>query len=225
MKPRPHSIFMFSAILPFATMAFAQEPDPNPSSSTPNSTGEMQQAEQAVTSETHSTRETINSQTQQAPEMDGSAASQPSEAQPPDNTGAISSEFSSSGSTHTERRSKSSSTTISADRTQDNDRRWRNDFPAPPDEAMFGRWTLGEENGDTCTIQLQNLSWFGGYKAYVPVGCPDGFFSAARWVISGNRLLITDTDNRVVGSFWPAGPDRWSGRRASDGARLYLNRR
>ncbi|MFC3551319.1 AprI/Inh family metalloprotease inhibitor [Lysobacter cavernae] len=90
---------------------------------------------------------------------------------------------------------------------------------------MFGRWTLGEENGDTCTVELQNFSWFGGYKAYMPAGCPKDFFSANRWVISGNRLLITDSDNRVVGSFSPAGPDRWSGRRASDGARLYLNRR
>jgi hypothetical protein len=58
------------------------------------------------------------------------------------------------------------------------------------DSDLFGSWTLGQENGNTCSIELKNIEWFGGYGAYVPAGCPDGFFSANRWVLSGNQLLL-----------------------------------
>ena len=93
------------------------------------------------------------------------------------------------------------------------------------DSDLFGSWTLGQENGNTCTIELKNSEWFGGYSAYVPAGCPDGFFSANRWVLSGNQLLLTDTNNTVFGRFRASGGGRWSGFRESDGARLYLNPR
>lgn len=91
------------------------------------------------------------------------------------------------------------------------------------DSDLFGSWTLGQENGNTCTIELKNMEWFGGYSAYVPAGCPDGFFSANRWVLSGNQLLLTDTSNTVFGRFRASGGGRWTGYRESDGARLYLN--
>lgn len=91
------------------------------------------------------------------------------------------------------------------------------------DDDLFGSWTLGQENGSTCTIELRNSEWFGGYSAYVPAGCPDGFFSANRWVLSGDELLLTDTSNTVFGRFRTSGGGRWSGVRESDGARLYLN--
>ncbi|KKD57280.1 hypothetical protein VM57_10850 [Stenotrophomonas maltophilia] len=91
------------------------------------------------------------------------------------------------------------------------------------DSDLFGSWTLGQENGNTCSIELKNIEWFGGYSAYVPAGCPDGFFSANRWVLSGNQLLLTDTSNTVFGRFRASGGGRWTGYRESDGARLYLN--
>lgn len=95
---------------------------------------------------------------------------------------------------------------------------------APPTEAMAGRWTLAEDGGDTCSIELRQTQWFGGHSAYVPAGCPRDFFDANRWVMAGNQLQLTDTGNRVIGRFWAAGPDRWAGRRESDGAKVYLNR-
>jgi hypothetical protein len=57
----------------------------------------------------------------------------------------------------------------------------------------------------------------------VPAGCPDGFFSANRWVLSGDQLLLTDTSNTVFGRFSFSGGGRWSGSRKSDGVRAYLN--
>lgn len=97
----------------------------------------------------------------------------------------------------------------------------------PPinDSDLFGDWTLGQENGSSCTITLKDSQWFGGCGAWVPAGCPDGFYPVDRWLLSGNQLLLTDTNNQVIGRFRPSGGGRWSGRRESDGTRIYLNPR
>lgn len=130
------------------------------------------------------------------------------------------------GSSHTESRSDSSGMDVEVgfhDRNDDwGHERRRNERDVREDD-LFGRWTLGQENGSSCTIELKNSEWFGGYSAYVPAGCPDGFFSANRWLLSGNQLLLTDTNNTVLGRFRASGGGRWSGARESDGARLYLN--
>ncbi|WP_367382388.1 AprI/Inh family metalloprotease inhibitor [Stenotrophomonas cyclobalanopsidis] len=106
---------------------------------------------------------------------------------------------------------------------------WRHDRHrgAPPinDSDLFGDWTLGQENGSSCTITLKDSQWFGGCGAWVPAGCPDGFYPVDRWLLSGNQLLLTDTNNQVIGRFRPSGGGRWSGRRESDGTRIYLNPR
>lgn len=97
--------------------------------------------------------------------------------------------------------------------------------PPVNDSDLFGDWTLGPENGSSCTITLKDSQWFGGYGAWVPAGCPDGFYPVNRWLLSGNQLLLTDTNNQVIGRFRPSGGGRWSGRRESDGTRIYLNPR
>lgn len=88
---------------------------------------------------------------------------------------------------------------------------------------LFGQWTLGQEGGNSCTIELKHSTWFGGYGAWVPAGCPDGVFSVSRWLLSGNDLLLTDTNNTVIARFRQNGSGRWSGRRVADGVRLYMN--
>lgn len=88
---------------------------------------------------------------------------------------------------------------------------------------LVGRWTLGQESCHTCTIELKDAEWLGEHNAYVPAGLPDGLFPANRWVLPGNQLLITDTNNTAIGSFRQDRGRRWSGQRESDSARLYLN--
>lgn len=138
------------------------------------------------------------------------------------NFGGMDRETSSTTRSHSESRSRSSDASVEVDLRDDDWRHDRHDGAAT-DQDMVGNWTLGQESGSTCTIQLKDNEWFGGYGAYVPAGCPDGFFSANRWVMSGRQLLITDTNNEVIGRFRPSGGGRWSGRRESDGARLFLN--
>lgn len=142
------------------------------------------------------------------------------------NSGSMTTQTTTSGSTQSESRSESKEIDVDLSVHDDNndwghDRR-RGDRDVR-DSDLFGSWTLGQENGSNCTIELKNREWFGGYSAYVPAGCPDGFFSANRWVLSGNQLLLTDTSNTVFGRFRAAGGGRWTGYRESDGAGLYLN--
>lgn len=129
----------------------------------------------------------------------------------------------SSETTHT--RSSRSEIDISLDDGADDDwghaaRHRRDDVD---ERDLFGQWTLGQEGGNSCTIELKDSTWFGGYGAWVPAGCPDGVFSVNRWLLSGNDLLLTDTNNTVIARFRQSGSGRWSGRRLADGGRLYLN--
>lgn len=143
-------------------------------------------------------------------------------------SGSVTTQTTTSGSSQSESRSESKEIDVGFGFHDDNDD-WSHDRHRGGgdvrDSDLFGSWTLGQVNGNTCTIELKNSEWFGGYSAYVPAGCPDGFFSANRWVLSGNQLLLTDTNNTVFGRFRASGGGRWSGFRESDGARLYLNPR
>lgn len=125
----------------------------------------------------------------------------------------------------TQTRSSRSEIDISIDDGADDDwghgaRHRRDDVD---ERDLFGQWTLGQEGGNSCTIELKDSTWFGGYGAWVPAGGPDGMFSVNRWLLSGNDLLLTDTNNTVLARFRQSGSGRWSGRRVADGARLYLN--
>lgn len=142
------------------------------------------------------------------------------------NLGSMTTQSSSTGSSHSESRSKRKGAEVDIGFHEDRNDDWVHDRHRgdPVNESdLFGNWTLGQENGNSCTIELKNSPWFGGYGAWVPAGCPDEFFAANRWLLSGNQLLITDSDNKVIGRFRQSGGGRWSGRRESDGARLYLN--
>ncbi len=145
------------------------------------------------------------------------------------NMGSMTTETTTTGSSHSESRSHGSDVEVDIGRPDNRGVDWGHDRhrggPPVNDSDLFGDWTLGQENGSSCTITLKDSQWFGGYGAWVPAGCPDGFFSVNRWLLSGNQLLLTDTNNQVIGRFRPSGGGRWSGRRESDGTRIYLNPR
>ncbi len=145
------------------------------------------------------------------------------------NMGSMTTETTTTGSSHSESRSHVSDVEVDIGRPDNRGDDWGHDRHrgGPPinDSDLFGDWTLGQENGSSCTITLKDSQWFGGYGAWVPAGCPDGFYPVNRWLLSGNQLLLTDTSNQVIGRFRPSGGGRWSGRRESDGTRIYLNPR
>lgn len=176
--------------------------------------------QQTSASSTTSTRQSDAGQIDDAgADQNGSAAS--------GNLGTVTEQTSSSSAT----RSRSTRAYVGVDLNDDGE--WADDHGrsyehhrgdrSGPATEMIGNWTLGQESGETCTVQLKDNPWLGGYGAYVPAGCPDGFFQASRWLMSGNQLLLTDSNNQVIGRFRPSGGGRWSGRRESDGAHLFLN--
>ncbi|AWH53597.1 hypothetical protein C1924_10600 [Stenotrophomonas sp. ESTM1D_MKCIP4_1] len=174
------------------------------------------QASTTHSSSTSSTSETVRSTTASDPPQSAVGSGN-----------AITTETTTTGNSRSSSRSDNSSVELDIgyhredDDDLDGDRR-HGRMPSRED-YLFGDWTLGQENGSSCTITLKDSPWFGGYGAWVPAGCPDGFFAVNRWLLSGNQLLLTDTNNQVIGRFRSSGGGRWSGHRESDGARLYLN--
>ena len=171
----------------------------------PDPGAQMQQAEQSITDAFKQTDQAISDSFQT------------------DNAGSVQTTTSSSGHSHEASRSHHDEWSLSAGDDDGAGAPWGRPSNMPT-EALAGRWTLAEDGGDTCSIELRETQWFGGHSAYVPAGCPKDFFDVNRWVMAGNQLQLTDTGNRVIGRFWAAGPGRWTGRRESDGAKVYLNR-
>jgi len=178
-------------------------------------------------SSSSSSQTTVTTQSDTGTSQDGSDQAQGDSAF--GNMGSMTTETTTTGSSHSESRSHGSDVEVDIGRPDNRGDDWGHDRHrgGPPinDSDLFGDWTLGQENGSSCTITLKDSQWFGGYGAWVPAGCPDGFFSVNRWLLSGNQLLLTDTNNQVIGRFRPSGGGRWSGRRESDGTRIYLNPR
>ncbi len=203
MKPLCLSLAALLAALP--VWCAAQD---DPTATVPDPAADIQQAQQSISDEFKKTDQSISDSFQQTGQQAG-------------NAGSVETTISSSGHSHEETTSHHDGWSVSTG--DDNASSWGKPSGMPT-QAVAGRWTLAEDGGDTCSIELRDTQWFGGYSAYVPAGCPKGFFDANRWVMVGNQLQLTDTGNRVIGRFWMAGPERWSGRRESDGAKLYLNR-
>jgi len=199
-----HRLVLTAALMAAAGSVIAQD-DPT---AVPDSAADMRAAEEQITSQFQNTAQSTTGSEQSTTTTDIKSDQW-------SNTGGAETTTSTSGSSHSENRSHGSWGGISVGPERD---------PAPPNEAIIGRWKLAQDGGNNCTIELQKDEWFGGFRAYTPAGCPDGFFGVNRWVVSGNQLQLTDTNNRIVGRFWPAGDGRWSGKRESDGARLSLNR-
>lgn len=198
-----------AALLAAAPLWCAAQDDPT---AMPDPAAQIQQVEQSISDEIKTTDRSISDSFQRSVQQTG---------QQTDNAGSMETTINSSGHSHEETRSRSDAWSVSTG--DDAASSWGQPSQMPT-AAMTGRWTLAEDGGDTCSIELRDNSWFGGYSAYVPAGCPKDFFDVNRWVMAGNQLQLTDTSNRVIGRFRQAGPNRWSGRRESDGAKVYLNR-
>lgn len=81
-------------------------------------------------------------------------------------------------------------------------------------DSLAGKWTIGVKDGtERCSIALDNDEIFGLRKAWTSSGCA-----------GGRTLDITSMAGEVVASFRKVGPDRFEGRRASDGSRLYMSK-
>lgn len=92
-------------------------------------------------------------------------------------------------------------------------------------QSVLGKWTISAPDGfQSCTLSLYPDGSFGLKRAWTSAGCPNGFFSVNRWRSAGRNLQLTDMGGKIIGSFRQVGPGRFAGRRASDGAPVFLSR-
>lgn len=222
-----------AAALAFSVPGLAQEDDGSSSSDDTSSMSDIPDAAREAEADAKDVIQRAEAPFQEANDDTGTMQVESGTLTQGENAGSFEGTVSSrSGSSHSESRSESSSTSVSIRPNPDamypppiSHHPW----PSRPDggngvEGMTGNWTLGEDGGKYCTTQFSDKSWFGGYSVYVPAGCPIDFVKVGRWILVGNQLQLTSSQNEVFARFWPAGPGRWVGHRESDGAHLYLNR-
>ena len=136
------------------------------------------------------------------------------------NSGSMTTQTTTSGSSQSESRSESKGIDVGFG-VHDNNDDWRDDRDVR-DSDLVGSWTLGQ-GGRHLHHRAEEHRVVRRLQCLCACRLSDGFFSANRWVLSGNQLQLTDTSNTVFGRFRASGGGRWTGYRESDGARLYLN--
>lgn len=79
--------------------------------------------------------------------------------------------------------------------------------------------------GDSCRITRRGGNCYGGCQAHDPAACPDGFFGTNRRTLGpDNQRELGHFNGTVAARFWPRGLHKWVGLRASDEAKMYLDR-
>lgn len=196
----------------------AQDPPGQDDTKSQDATSEISDAERAATSSFEDAEARVSSAFQATQDDIGKKFSETQEAE---NGGLSDGSSSGHSSSHTEVETRSSTSTITFGPAK-NDRQTATVLQAR--DNIAGRWRLIEGSDSICNIELRTNTWFGGFSAYTHAGCPKEFFSVNRWVLSGDQLQLTDTNDHVIGRFWPMNNGNWIGRRESDGSEIYLNR-
>ncbi len=100
-------------------------------------------------------------------------------------------------------------------------------LPPVSPARMLGDWQLGlAAGGRACEVTLRDHAWSGGLRsATVGATCPEGFFTATRWRLLGEEVLLADRGGRVLARFVRDEDGAWQGRREADGVALKFVKR
>ena len=138
----------------------------------------------------------------------------------------IESTIGSSGSSHEESRSESSSSSVTfgADPAPAGD-----SMPAMAGSpgnfnvaAVAGRWTL-QMSGIECGVDLRDTKWMGDvYSIYPSNTCAPGVGPVRSWqpTPNGIGIRLNDSMGRSIGELWSYGPKRWKGKIGGEAAVL-----
>jgi hypothetical protein len=86
-----------------------------------------------------------------------------------------------------------------------------------------GRWVLSAPNAPFCGLNFSAPARNSQDGRVSPEGgCPAKFFLSRRYRLDGDKLIVTDENNDVLGTF-TASPDGYEGT-AATGERISLNR-
>ncbi len=213
----PMRLALILILAAFALAAYAQDPD-LPDQADPDVAGAAQASD-------------AGSPDPQPPEEEPARAEPGDEPGHGEITGAteqrlIEATIGSSGSSHEESRSESSSSSVSfgADPAPAGD-----SLPAMPGSpghfnvaAVAGRWAL-QMSGIECGVDLRDTKWAGDVYAIQPSDtCAPGVGPVRSWqpTPNGIGIRLNDGTGRSIGELWSYGPKRWKGKIGGEAAVL-----
>jgi hypothetical protein len=91
-------------------------------------------------------------------------------------------------------------------------------------ESLGGSWIIGETEGNkTCELTLEKTKFISSYSAHTGIGCPEGLFSVASWILAGDEIRLMSPAGSLLAKLHPAGHGRWDGRTTA-GLEIFMTR-
>ncbi len=91
-------------------------------------------------------------------------------------------------------------------------------------ESLGGSWIVGEAEGNkTCELTLEKTKFISSYGARTGIGCPEGLFSVASWMLAGDEIRLMSPAGSLLAKLHPAGSGRWNGRTTA-GLEIFMTR-
>ncbi|WP_245625530.1 protease inhibitor Inh/omp19 family protein [Ahrensia marina] len=88
-------------------------------------------------------------------------------------------------------------------------------------EALVGAWKVST-GGSSCQMFMALTKWTGGFRA-ASRGCPGDAASVSAWNVSGNKVVLSDTNGNQVATLFQSGPTQYNGQ-TSGGSAISLSR-
>ena len=88
-------------------------------------------------------------------------------------------------------------------------------------EALVGAWKVSTE-GASCQMFMALTKWSSGFRA-ASRGCPGDAANVSAWNVSGQQVLLTDSNGNRVATLFPSGNGRFDGQ-TSGGRSISLSR-
>ncbi|WP_245555206.1 AprI/Inh family metalloprotease inhibitor [Ahrensia kielensis] len=88
-------------------------------------------------------------------------------------------------------------------------------------EALVGAWKVST-GGSNCQMFMALTKWTGGFRA-ASRGCPGDAAAVSAWNVSGNKVVLSDTNGNQVATLFQSGATRYDGQ-TSGGSAISLSR-
>lgn len=88
-------------------------------------------------------------------------------------------------------------------------------------EALVGAWKVST-SGSNCQMFMALTKWTGGFRA-ASRGCPGDAAAVSAWNVSGNKVILSDTNGNQVATLFQSGPTKYDGQ-TSGGSAISLSR-
>lgn len=88
-------------------------------------------------------------------------------------------------------------------------------------EALVGAWKVST-SGSSCQMFMALTKWSGGFRA-ASRGCPGDAAAVTAWNVSGNQVVLSDTNGNQVATLFPSGSGTYNGQ-TKGGSAITLSR-